>query len=103
MNRFKEVKKFVEIALEHCGHKSELRIVRDKLSDVLKSIRKVELRETEAKKPTIQDKWTFDVKTSSLRNLSRNQFDNVIGRIENMINAESKKLKKDDSEEIFTE
>lgn len=104
MSKYKDVKKFVEIALDHCGHKSDLRAVREKLSEALKSIRKVEAKENEEqKKINVRDRWEFDVKTSSLKNLSKNQFDNVINRIENMIDAESKKIQNKNPENILTE
>jgi hypothetical protein len=101
MNKHRSVKKMIERAIESCDG-SEFREVREMLSDALRAVKRSESR-SESKPPEPVQQWKFDIATSSMKNLTRSQMKDALGRIESMIEGEKKRLVPDGKQMFIAE
>lgn len=101
MSKNKNVRRLIERAIEECRG-SEFKEVRGHLAAAIRETKKIESRDESRKKETPHQKWTFDIQTGSIRNLTRKQMSNALDNIEEMINKEKKKGAKEERQDVIT-
>lgn len=84
MNRHKEIRRLIGSALDGCVG-PELTEVRSRLEDAMAAARRAESRSAAQ---TPRKKWEAEVSASPMKKLTRVQMDNVLGKIEDMIEEE---------------
>jgi hypothetical protein len=100
MGRHKEIKRLIERASEACSD-SELREVRARLAEALSALRRAESKRRSKSTPA-SNQWVFDRESGSLRSLTRNQARDAIGKIEQMIGDEKRRMSDGKSDGLIT-
>lgn len=95
MKSIQKLKNSIEQAIAECKD-SNLVDVKVHLLRALSEANHIKIKEKDEATPL--QKWKFDLSTSALVNLSAPQKNQILAQIENMIDAESTKLKTDSSE-----
>lgn len=101
MSKYRSIKKIIERATAECFG-PEFREARTHLEAAAKAVTRAESKFESREGKNVNEKgWFFDVKTSSMQNLSAKQVNDAIGKIENMIEAERNKAKKNGSDGVM--
>lgn len=101
MSRHKAIRRMIERVIESCGSSSDMREVRSRLEDAARATRRAESKE-ESSGAASQQRWVFDIGTSSMRNLTRPQMNDALVGIEQMIKKERASLSDSEPKDIIT-
>lgn len=99
----KSISKMIERMIESCPG-SGYRQVRERLEEAARAARRAESKSEERSKSdeTPYQRWFFDSKTGSMRNLTREQMDGALARIEDMIRDEKTNSLKNEPKGLIT-
>lgn len=102
MNKYRSIKKIIERATGECFG-PEFREARTHLEAAARAVSRAEFKsETKSNDKSAGGKgWFFDIKTSSMQNISAKQANDAIEKIEDMIETEKGKARRADSDRIM--
>lgn len=100
MNKYRSIKKIIERAAGECFG-PEFREARTHLEAAARAVARAESKSESSDRKVGSKGWFFDVKTSSMQNLSAKQANNAIEKIEDMIEAEKNRTKKSSSDSVM--
>lgn len=101
MVKNRQIKRIIEDAIDRCGG-VRMQGVKSHLLRALREISEVEKKEEKRGRQTPTRQWKFDILTSKLKNMTREQMNNALGGIERMIDEEAgKKGASDEKGEAF--
>lgn len=101
MGKYRSIKKIIERATAECFG-PEFREARMHLEAAAKAVSRAESKSESKEGKSVNEKaWFFDIKTSSIQNISAKQANDAIGKIENMIEAEKNKAKRKSSDGVM--
>lgn len=80
-----------------------LRQVREKLEEAARAAKRAESKSEDKanRQETVFQKWVFDSKTGSMRNLTREQMNGALSRIEGMIRNEKERMSDEGSDGLI--
>lgn len=87
MVKNRQIKRIIEDAIDRCGG-VRMQGVKSHLLRALREISEVEKKEEKRGRQTPTQQWKFDILTSKLKNMTREQMNNALGGIERMIDEE---------------
>lgn len=96
----KEARVHIERAIRECEGMPEVRV---HLVGALRKIDEKERKSEPKNGETPIQKWMLDMSSGALVNMDRRVAENAIGRIEDMISDEKKKIRGADPEELIAE
>lgn len=98
----KSISRTIEKLIESCPGNG-FRQVREKLEEAARAARRAESKSEERadQRETPFQKWVFDSKTGSMRNLTRDQMNGALARIEGMIRDEKGKVSDKESDGLI--
>lgn len=100
MVKNRHLKRLIEDAIERCSG-VKLRSAKSHLLRALKEVSEAEKREEKRKSQTPEQRWKFDASAGRLKNMTAEQLNNALGKIEKMIEDEAGKTDKTDEEGQF--